>query len=69
MSLQYNAAHKWQLKLCLLNFRRKTDGKRCGSTVQRAGKIYYFDPDVFDIKVGDKVIVETAREWNSATSS
>ena len=32
-----------------------------GVRFRGAGKIYYFDPDVFDIKVGDKVIVETAR--------
>lgn len=32
-----------------------------GVRFKSAGKIYYFDPDDFDIKVNDKVIVETAR--------
>ena len=32
-----------------------------GVRFRRAGKIYYFSPNGFDIKVGDNVIVETAR--------
>ncbi len=32
-----------------------------GVRFRSAGKIYYFDPAGFDIKQGDKVIVETAR--------
>lgn len=32
-----------------------------GVRFKYAGKIYYFDPDNLDIKVGDHVIVETAR--------
>lgn len=32
-----------------------------GVRFRRAGKVYYFDPAEFDIKQGDKVIVETAR--------
>lgn len=32
-----------------------------GVRFRRAGKIYYFDPDGLDIKVGDHVIVETIR--------
>lgn len=32
-----------------------------GVRFREAGKVYYFDPDVLDIKVGDNVIVETAR--------
>lgn len=32
-----------------------------GVRFRRAGKIYYFDPAGYDIKVGDNVIVETAR--------
>ncbi|KRQ86767.1 hypothetical protein ABG79_01519 [Caloramator mitchellensis] len=32
-----------------------------GVRFKKAGKIYYFDPDMFDIKAGDHVIVETAR--------
>lgn len=32
-----------------------------GVRFKTAGKIYYFDPDTFDIKDGDKVIVETIR--------
>lgn len=35
--------------------------KVIGVRFKRAGKIYYFDPDIFDIKQGDKVVVETAR--------
>ena len=32
-----------------------------GVRFKRAGKIYYFDPGGFELKVADKVIVETAR--------
>ena len=32
-----------------------------GVRFKTAGKIYYFDPDEFDVKNGDNVIVETAR--------
>lgn len=32
-----------------------------GIRFKKAGKIYYFNPDDIDIKVGDNVIVETAR--------
>jgi cell fate regulator YaaT (PSP1 superfamily) len=32
-----------------------------GVRFRGAGKVYYFDPDVLDIKAGDNVIVETAR--------
>lgn len=32
-----------------------------GVRFKKAGKIYYFDPDDLDIKVGDQVIVETSR--------
>lgn len=32
-----------------------------GIRFRRAGKIYFFDPSGFDIKIGDNVIVETAR--------
>lgn len=32
-----------------------------GVRFKTAGKVYYFDPDNLDIKVGDNVIVETAR--------
>lgn len=32
-----------------------------GVRFKRAGKIYYFDPDKFEIKDGEKVIVETIR--------
>ena len=32
-----------------------------GVRFKTAGKIYYFDPDTFDIKDGEKVIVETIR--------
>lgn len=35
--------------------------KVIGVRFKRAGKIYYFDPDNYDIKQGDKVVVETAR--------
>ena len=28
---------------------------------KKAGKVYYFDPEGFDVKKGDRVIVETAR--------
>ncbi|MEG0156771.1 MAG: stage 0 sporulation family protein [Anaerovoracaceae bacterium] len=32
-----------------------------GIKFKSAGKVYYFDPDGFDVVVGDSVIVETAR--------
>jgi len=32
-----------------------------GVRFKRAGKIYYFDPDIFEIKDGEHVIVETIR--------
>lgn len=32
-----------------------------GVRFKKAGKIYYFDPDELDMKIGDSVIVETAR--------
>lgn len=32
-----------------------------GVRFRTAGKVYYFDPDTFDVKMGDNVIVETAR--------
>lgn len=35
--------------------------KVVGVRFKRAGKIYYFDPDQWDIQVGKSVIVETAR--------
>lgn len=35
--------------------------KVVGVRFKKAGKIYYFDPDEFEINAGDKVIVETAR--------
>ncbi|NLP30823.1 MAG: stage 0 sporulation family protein [Clostridiales bacterium] len=35
--------------------------KVAGVRFKKAGKIYYFDPDGLDIKMGDNVIVETAR--------
>lgn len=35
--------------------------KVIGVRFRRAGKIYFFAPDVFNIKAGDNVIVETAR--------
>lgn len=35
--------------------------KVAGVRFKTAGKIYYFDPDGFDLKKGDHVIVETAR--------
>ncbi|NCB03097.1 MAG: stage 0 sporulation protein, partial [Spirochaetia bacterium] len=35
--------------------------KVAGVRFKKAGKVYYFDPDGFDIHRGDHVIVETAR--------
>ena len=35
--------------------------KVIGVRFRRTGKIYYFDPDEFEVKNGDNVIVETAR--------
>lgn len=32
-----------------------------GVSFKKAGKIYYFEPGDFDLKIGDFVIVETAR--------
>ena len=38
-----------------------------GVRFKTAGKIYYFDPDTFDVKNGDNVIVETARGMEYGT--
>ena len=35
--------------------------KVIGVRFKTAGKVYYFDPDKFNLKIGDSVIVETAR--------
>ncbi len=35
--------------------------KVTGVRFKAAGKVYYFDPEGFDLKLGDNVIVETAR--------
>lgn len=35
--------------------------KVAGVRFKKAGKVYYFDPEGFDLKQGDHVIVETAR--------
>ena len=35
--------------------------KVIGVRFRNVGKIYYFDPTGFELEVGDKVIVETAR--------
>jgi cell fate regulator YaaT (PSP1 superfamily) len=32
-----------------------------GIKFRTAGKIYYFDPDGFEVETGDNVVVETAR--------
>ena len=32
-----------------------------GVRFKNAGKVYYFDPDQFEVKLNDNVIVETAR--------
>jgi cell fate regulator YaaT (PSP1 superfamily) len=32
-----------------------------GVRFKRAGKVYYFDPDIYEIKSGEYVIVETIR--------
>lgn len=37
--------------------------KVIGVRFRKAGKVYYFDPAQMEIKMGDHVIVETAR-WN-----
>lgn len=44
--------------------------KVVGVKFKGTGKVYYFDPHKFDIKVGDDVIVETARglEYGSTVS-
>lgn len=35
--------------------------KVVGIRFKKAGKIYYFDPDIYELQVGDHAIVETAR--------
>ena len=44
--------------------------KVAGVRFKTAGKIYYFDPDTFDVKNGDNVIVATARgmEYGTVTN-
>ena len=39
-----------------------------GVRFKAAGKIYYFDPEKLDLDIGDCVIVETARGWNTEKS-
>ena len=41
--------------------------KVAGVRFKTAGKVYYFDPDELDVKTGDSVIVETAREMEFGT--
>lgn len=41
--------------------------KVTGVRFKTAGKVYYFDPDEFDLKPGDQVIVETARGMEFGT--
>lgn len=38
-----------------------------GVRFKTAGKVYYFDPDVLEVKAGDNVIVETARGMEFGT--
>ncbi len=38
-----------------------------GVRFKTAGKVYYFDPDILDVKAGDNVIVETARGMEFGT--
>jgi cell fate regulator YaaT (PSP1 superfamily) len=33
-----------------------------GVRFKKAGKIYYFDPDIIDVKFNDFVVVETKRD-------
>ena len=39
--------------------------KVIGVRFRKAGKVYYFDPAQMEIKMGDHVIVETARGMSS----
>ena len=41
--------------------------KVTGVRFKTAGKVYYFDPDNFELKLGDNVIVETARGMEFGT--
>lgn len=41
--------------------------KVTGVRFKTAGKVYYFDPDNFELKIGDNVIVETARGMEFGT--
>lgn len=41
--------------------------KVAGVRFKTAGKVYYFDPDVLEVKAGDNVIVETARGMEFGT--
>ena len=38
-----------------------------GVRFKTAGKVYYFDPDNFELKIGDNVIVETTRGMEFGT--
>lgn len=42
--------------------------KVVGVRFRNVGKIYYFSPKDYEIKTGDHVIVETARELNTGKS-
>lgn len=39
--------------------------KIVGIRFRNVGKIYYFDPKNYKMKIGDHVIVETAAVWSS----
>lgn len=41
--------------------------KVTGVRFKMAGKVYYFDPDTFELNIGDNVIVETARGMEFGT--
>lgn len=37
-----------------------------GVRFKNMGKVYYFDPEEYELKIGDNVIVETARGVDAA---
>lgn len=51
---------RWYLKQTYFG-RRRDSANSCRYKIQKAGKIYYFDPALSSVTQGDHAIVETAR--------
>lgn len=66
--LKANVNFDLAFELLFLTIRRNRMTKVVGVRFRNVGKIYYFSPKDYEIKTGDHVIVETARELNTGKS-